>query len=64
MEKFSMFVGRFIREEDGASASEYAVLVALIIVALAAAISLFNLENIFQTVSAKVIACVNNAAGC
>lgn len=53
---------RFVKEEDGAAASEYAVLVALIVVAVAAAVSLFDLGNIFQTVSAKVIQCVNG--GC
>lgn len=50
---------RLVREEEGASASEYAVLVAVIIVAVAAAVSAFNLSGIFGTVSNKVINCVN-----
>jgi Flp pilus assembly pilin Flp len=54
----------FIRDEDGASASEYAVLVALVVVAVAAAVSAFDLENIYETVSTKVIDCVNGAAAC
>ena len=60
MEKISSFVGRLVHEEDGASASEYAVLVAVIIVAVAAAVRIFNLNTIFGTVSNKVINCVNN----
>jgi Flp pilus assembly pilin Flp len=52
-----------LREEDGASASEYAVLVALVVVAVAAAVSAFNLEDIYETVSGKVINCVNSTAG-
>ena len=63
MEKISSFVGRFIREEDGAAASEYAVLVALIVVAVAAAVSLFNLDGIYEVVSGKVVGCVNSANG-
>lgn len=50
---------RLIKEEEGAAASEYAVLVALIVVAVAAAVALFDLGNIFQVVGEKVIQCVN-----
>jgi len=50
---------RFVKDEDGAAASEYAVLVALIVVAVAAAVKLFNLGNIYTVVSQKVISCVN-----
>jgi len=50
---------RLVREEDGAAASEYAVLVALIVVAVAAAVKLFDLNNIYTTVANKVISCVN-----
>lgn len=52
-------IGRMIRDEDGAAASEYAVLVALIVVAVAAAVALFDLDTVFQTVSDKVVQCVN-----
>jgi Flp pilus assembly pilin Flp len=52
---------RLIREEDGAAASEYAILVAFIAAAVAAAVSLFNLNNIFNTVSSKVVGWINNA---
>ncbi len=45
MEKISSFVGRFVREEDGASASEYAVLVAVIIVAVALAVKTVQSEQ-------------------
>ena len=54
----------FIRDEDGASASEYAVLVALVVVAVAAAVSAFNLEDIYNIVSEKVIDCVKGEATC
>ena len=66
MEKISSFVGRLVHEEDGASASEYAVLVAIIIVAVALAVEAFNLSDIFGAASNKVKACINgsNAAGC
>jgi Flp pilus assembly pilin Flp len=53
----------FVHDEDGASASEYAVLVALVVVAVAAAVSMFNLSNIYQVVSNKVIACVGATNG-
>ena len=59
MEKISSFVGRLVHEEDGASASEYAVLVAVIIIAVAAAVKVFNLNTIFGTVSNQVINCVD-----
>lgn len=53
---------RLIKEEEGAAASEYAVLVALIVVAVAAAVALFDLGGIFTTVSDKVKECVSG--GC
>lgn len=61
MESIKNAVVRLAKEEDGAAASEYAVLVALIVVAVAAAVALFNLGGIFTTVSNKVIACVNGS---
>ena len=53
---------RFAAEEDGAAASEYAILVALIAVAVYAAVKLFNLNTIFSTVGNKVQQCVGS--GC
>lgn len=64
MKSLTKSVLAFAREEDGASASEYAVLVALIVVAVAAAVKLFNINGIYQVVNNKVVDCVNNAAGC
>lgn len=58
MESIKNAVVRLAREEDGAAASEYAVLVALIVVAVAAAVALFDLGGIFTDVSNKVKACV------
>jgi Flp pilus assembly pilin Flp len=52
---------RLAHEEDGAAASEYAVLVAFIVAAVAAAVALFDLEDIFGTVSGKVITLINGA---
>ncbi|MGE5472153.1 MAG: Flp family type IVb pilin [Bacteroidota bacterium] len=59
MKDLDHMVVRLMREEDGAAASEYAILVALIAAAVAAAVKLFNLESIFSTVSGKVIALIN-----
>ncbi len=51
-------VGRFLADESGASASEYAVLVALVVAAVATAISVFNL-NVFHNIGTLVLSCVN-----
>jgi len=53
---------RLVREEDGAAASEYAILVAFIAVAVAAAVKLFNLGDIFTTLGTKVKTLVTGAA--
>jgi Flp pilus assembly pilin Flp len=53
----------FLNDESGASASEYAVLVALVVVAVAAAVATFDLDGIYTTVSTKVKACVNSTTG-
>ena len=59
MEKLSSIAKRFVHEEDGASASEYAILVAVIVGVVYVAVKLFDLEGIFQTVGNKVKTCVN-----
>lgn len=61
MEMIRSLTARLVREEEGAAASEYAILVAFIAAAVAAAVALFNLGGIFSTVSAKVIALINSA---
>lgn len=58
MEKTKILLVRFAREEDGAAASEYAILVAAIVVAVYAAIRIFNIEGIFTTVNTRVNGCV------
>lgn len=64
MKSFKSAVLSFIRDEDGASASEYAVLVALVVVAVAAAVAAFDIDTIYETVNTKVTNCVNgNCAG-
>lgn len=55
MKNLNNMFGRLVREQEGAAASEYAILVALIAAAVAAAVALFNLGEIFGTVSNKVI---------
>lgn len=52
---------QFIREEDGAAASEYAILVAFIAAAVAVAVKLFNLSDIFTKVSENVIGWISSA---
>lgn len=59
MEELKQLVVRLVKDEEAASASEYAILVALIAAAVFAAVKLFNLNTIFGTVSNKVINCVN-----
>jgi Flp pilus assembly pilin Flp len=49
----------FVRDESGAAASEYAILVAVIVVAVYAAVKLFNLNTIFGDVNNKVQNCVS-----
>jgi len=63
MSKLYTSIRGFLCEEEAASASEYAILVALIVVAVAAAVNLFNLGGIFTTVSSKVQSCVNATNG-
>lgn len=55
-------VTRLIREDEGAAASEYAILVAFIAVFVAAAVKLFSLGDIFTTLSTKVKELVSGAA--
>ena len=64
MQEASEFVRSLARDENGASASEYAVLVAIIIIAIAAAVSLFDLGNIFVVVANKVQSCVTSNGTC
>lgn len=45
---------RLVREEGGAAASEYAILVAAIALAVSLAVTQFNLGDIFKAVSDKV----------
>jgi len=59
MEKLGRYIGSFARDEEGAAASEYAILVAIICVVVYAAVKVFNLNNIFNTVGQKVVNCVN-----
>lgn len=53
---------RYLREEDGAAASEYAVLVAIVIAAVALGVSYFNIDGIYNIVSQTVSNCVTNAS--
>lgn len=47
-----------LTDDDGAAASEYAVLVAILIVAIAASLAMFDLGDAYDAVSAKVAQCV------
>lgn len=55
------YVIHLMMDESGASSSEYAVLTALVVAAVAAAIAIFDL-NVFFGVRDKVLLCVNG--GC
>jgi Flp pilus assembly pilin Flp len=50
-----------VHEDDGAAASEYAVLLAILIVSITAAVSLFNIGDAYRAVTAKVQQCVNGS---
>jgi pilus assembly protein Flp/PilA len=56
--------GRFLREEDGPTAVEYAVMLALIIVVCIAAISTLgsNASNTFSNASLNIAAGVQSAS--
>jgi len=53
------FVGSFLGDEEGASASEYAILVAVVVVVVYAAVRIFDLGGIYNTVVGRVTNCVN-----
>ena len=52
---------RALEQEDGAAASEYAVALSLIIGAIAVAVSLFDLQPVFQAVIGKVFSCLDGS---
>lgn len=57
---------RFAREDEGAAAAEYAVLVALIVISVAVAVEAFNLGGfggIYDLVRNKVLACAGVGGG-
>ncbi len=47
-------VKRFVEQEDGAAASEYAIVVALIATAIASAVTQFDLEPVFSSLESIV----------
>ncbi|GAA4411566.1 Flp family type IVb pilin [Quisquiliibacterium transsilvanicum] len=61
MQSIKTLVSSLAREEDGAAAAEYAILVAFIAAAVAAAVALFDLNGIFTTVGNKVKGLINGA---
>lgn len=61
MKKLSELARRFVREEDGAAASEYAILVAVIAALIAAAVGSFDLAGVFSGASDKVKALITAA---
>ena len=54
MKKIQSVMSRLLREEDGAAAAEYAILVAAVAAAVSVAVTKFNLSGIFTSVSTKV----------
>jgi Flp pilus assembly pilin Flp len=51
-------VKKFLRDEDGAAAVEYAILVAVIGGVVVAALAAFDLDGIYTSVSTKVKAVI------
>lgn len=58
MQIFSGSLAKFRDDERGASAIEYAVMAAVLIVVIAAAVGALNLENIFTGFNADIEAAV------
>lgn len=54
MPSFHKFATRLSREETAAAASEYAIVVAFVAVAIAAAVAQFDLGNVFVVIATKV----------
>ncbi len=52
------FIASYIRDEDGASAAEYAVLVAVVVGVVYIGVRSYNLTGIFNSVNAKVNNCI------
>ncbi|MCB1907093.1 MAG: Flp family type IVb pilin [Rhodocyclaceae bacterium] len=63
MKSMKNLIVRLVREEEGAAATEYAILAALIASAVALAVAAFDLDGIFTDVSThikgKISAAVN-----
>ena len=61
LSRFSKKMYRFIRDEDGPTAVEYAILLGLIILAMAASISYVGLgvRDAHETISTSINAAVN-----
>ncbi len=53
-------IARLVREEDGAAAAEYAILLAFVAAAVGLAVSQFNLGGIFSEVGTQITALVNS----
>ena len=62
MKKLQSLIVRLVREEDGAAAAEYAILVAGVAAAVAAGVTAFDLDGIFTTIGTQVADYVANAA--
>jgi len=62
MEKLVLATRRFLRDEEGATAVEYGIMVSLIAVVIIAAVAVIGdkIEDAFQ----KVANCVTNATQC
>lgn len=61
MENIKSLMGRLAREEEGAAASEYAILVAVIAALIAVAVGSFDLAGVFSGASDKVKALITAA---
>jgi len=58
-------VARFCRDESGASASEYAILVAVLAAIIFLAVKQFDINGIFSSAGNKVKDCVSaNGSSC
>lgn len=56
-------ITKFRKDEEGASAIEYAIMAAVLIVAIIAAVNLLNLQDIFTNINSSVDAAGGGGAG-
>lgn len=63
MDKFTKTITRFVRDEEGAQVVEYALIIALLSIILAVALSTGGLQAGFTALVTRVTNCFNSTNG-